>query len=239
MGHPYKVDEDEVGSFLTYAKKYIKDIKKVPSLVFAPKTNEAQPPYWTGNFSWQNEQYQARVGHKYLSVHILCDKVNKYTSYDASLKPQIEKWLKIYKEAIELPESTFQTEGIIFGYTNDFHLPMKGFDISKYFKINLGIKIDGFDWPAKNIANSYSFFDPKSSTSITTNIEVRPEMGDKSLTVITQVLAERRGISKFHIGQTTNVLDEIKDLKEIAKDVFYGITTDYTKKEIMMGSSDD
>lgn len=232
QGAPAKYDEDEIGSLNTEAKKRFPDLMRKPSVVLTHRTEQPQQPFWTSQLAWNGLKNQARIGHKYLSVHSLCGPSTPYEGFTKSLRPAIESWLSIFNEKIAKPEN-FVISNIAFGYLNTFTFPSKKFDVSKYFGVNLAIEIEDMGIALTKAESDFRLILSKHKATSDVTLGITSNSDGKSLTVTTAVVTNRDVSKKLTISDSVKIFEHISDLKEASKEVFFGFATPHTRDEIM------
>ncbi|MBK7889625.1 MAG: hypothetical protein IPJ84_01875 [Bdellovibrionales bacterium] len=231
-GLPARYDEDEAGAIITEGKKRIRDLQRMPSMVIWPKTDQPQNSFWSSHLTWAKGRFQARTGHKYLSVHAMASPKSPYEGYTAYVKPAIETWLDIYSESVQKP-ADFAIATTAFGYINSFEFEARAFDISKYFRLNVGLDIENNESPLVTLENKFSYFDVKTKMMVRVGLNIRPEPSNKTVNVKTHVVSEFISGSGIDINSKLKILQQAAELKENSKRVFFGLTTDFTRDKIM------
>ncbi len=230
QGIPAKVEEDEIGSINNEAKKQVEGLKRIPSIVVLPKTEAVHPPFCTSHFTYLNGTKQSRVGHNYLSVHAICDSKNKYIDYNTSIKPEIIRWLGIQNDGI-LDPARFKLNALSFGYINTFHFAVKTFDISKHFKLNIGLDIQNLNGFMNSLGCTFQFLNPAKNYNTSVRFEVLPTPNDPAnLTVRVHTLTEQLGQNNLDISKTDAILKKALELKENSKKSFFDFLTPETTK---------
>jgi uncharacterized protein (TIGR04255 family) len=230
QGVPAKFEPDEIGSINTAAKRRIPHLLTIPTLLVRSESKSLEPAFWSTNFSWNNGQFQSRIGHKYLSVHTICSSEKKYVDYTSTMKPQIELWLDIVSKQVQDPVS-FQIGSITYGYINTFEFPSKGFDISSYFRVNLGIEIESLQEQVSSLNSNFNFYDSKKNLNVRVSIEVIPSPSNsKNLMVRTHVSSELiNPPGGININENLKILNKCSEIKDSSKRVFFGFATKKTK----------
>jgi uncharacterized protein (TIGR04255 family) len=225
-----KVDEAEAGAVTVNARKLFGEFQGQPSIVLVEgQSPEAVPPFWREQLLWNNGKNLARIGHRYLSVHYIQKGGEKYRTYDDSLQPEIEKWLEAYEEALEGTKEPYPIDRISFGYINTFVFEQNDFDLSQYFKVNIGIGAES----AKNgIAGlELNFvFNKEVDCDVVVNLNVSTATPDKDLIQVrttVEALVRFNGDKSFL--DVDSLLTAIYGAKETAKHVFFDMATEKTK----------
>lgn len=234
IGYPSKLNEEEIAAINNEAHKTIEHIRREPSIVLFQKDNLEKPAFWTSQFSYKDDLYKARTGHKYLSVHIVPKSEQsgkEYTGYDKCLQPEIEKWINIYRKILNKPKN-FNIEGLSFGYVNTFIFDENNFDVAKYFKINLGLDIGNNDALLADLSSSYKFFDENLKMHFSVSLAISPVVNQKKLELKTQIQTEKKGIQDLTIEDTEKIHKAILDLKEENKKIFFSFSTSKTHEEM-------
>lgn len=236
IGLPGKIDDGEPAVALHHAQKVIGDFEVQPSFVFVEQRDiEAVPAFWRQQLTWEQGTYLARIGHRYLSVHFLKKEERKYETFDASLQPQIDHWLDVFRETLAGSRNAYPIERVGFGYVNVFSLPEAGFDLSRYLKLNIGV---GGECAKAGIAAmeiNTEIVHPATQSHVYINVLVRPEAPDTGrITVRTKVEAQKRAELDFPFTDKEKLLNEIGRVKAAAKEVFFDLATEQTHK--LMGA---
>lgn len=230
LGTESKFNEEEIAAINNEAGKKFSDLKRDPTLLIIQKTDKDQPAFWTSQFSRNNGMNLTRIGHRYLSVHAISNPMSvdkKYTNYSEVLKPEIDNWLDIYSTVLRQPAS-FAIERIIFGYKNTFLFDTKGFDVSKYFNVNVGVSVGTKKTPFVRVSNSYSLLDESTGSQLNVRIDITPSPTPSKLHVETTVTAEKSDLKKLVLTQKKEIFKEIQELKETSKSTFFGFATKET-----------
>lgn len=143
LGRPSLPDAGEVSAVVHAAKREIRDLVALPSLVMVEGSPQGVlPPHWQHQLTWSDGTRLARVGHQYLSVHFVrrADR-EKYETYETSLLPDLRRWLELLGAVIARAPEAYPLDRVVFGYVNTFEFAGSGFDISRYFKANIGLDI--------------------------------------------------------------------------------------------------
>ena len=228
LGAPGPVVEDETGALVHMARKRLPPLKSVPAVVLAQFGSEAVPPYWREQFTWDNNQFLARVGHRYLSVHFL-KKADRYDTYATSIEPAIRAWLRAAQDVFGDGPETYPVNRIGFGYVNTFEFPAKDFDLSAFFRVNLGIEVPSAGNGLSGLALRFAFVDAEvPSTQVSTQLTVQPVEQGQDLIVAMKVRAETHLDPEYGLGSYDRVSSMIYGAKEAAKRVFFEIATEKT-----------
>lgn len=227
QGGPGKVQDSEFGALENYASKKIGKFETKPSFVLVKHkgSDETVPAFWKKQLSWDNEKYLARIGHRYLSVHFVKQGEGKYEQYNKSLKPQVEGWLDSYKETVSGLQEQYPIENISFGYINLFKLPVKDFDLSRYFKVNFGTGVSYANNGIGALEIVFSVHEPETRISV----RVTPDPSDSEIIIVTTRVEARKLVEEsFSFEDSEQILELIGEMKEAAKSVFFDLATNKT-----------
>lgn len=241
-GTPAAANETDAVVVRRRAERTIPGLARQPVTVFAvQQPRELMPAFWSEQHAWQDGQYMARFGHRYLSVHFLRRGGGRYNRYDETLQVPVNDWLKIYAEADPVVAEQHTVETIGFGYVNAFEFPSEGFDLSRWFKLSMGVDAgqDG-DVDLQEVRAAFDFFDP--TLKLRTVVELvatGPEQGavEDRVRVVTKVLADFRADEGVNFAQFDALTQCIHAAKEAAKATFFNFTKHETR--VMMGAVPD
>ena len=225
------LDEDEVGALAHFGRKRFGPFERVPSVVLVqrPKVGPV-PPFWQQQLTWDNGRLLARLGHRYLSVSFLKQGDDgRYQRYETSLQPAIVGWLKTYNETLLGPRDQYPLDRVGFGYVNTFRFLASGFDLSKYFRVSIGIGVQTAEKGLLDLETNFRLFDASRSADVIVNLSVHTGgEEDQQLQVQTKVVAERRSAEEGSFKDQERILAELLSAKEAAKAMFFDLATDET-----------
>lgn len=230
LGLPGEPDTEEVGALAFFGRKRFGTFQRIPSVVLMqrPKSDPV-PPFWQQQLSWNDGRLLARIGHHYLSVHYLQKADERYQTYKKSLQPYVSGWLDTYDETLIGAREQHPIDRVGFGYVNTFYFPASNFDLSKYFRLSLGIGVPIAEQGLLALETNFRLFDNVHEADVMINLLVNPVLGeDQQLQVQTKVVAERRSIEELSLKDRDNILDEILKAKEAAKVMFFDFATEET-----------
>lgn len=238
QGKPEKVEESDAGILEKHAKKHYDslkiELKNVPTFVMIPQIEgQKLNPFWSRQKQWGQGKYVARFGHRYLSIHRICNEADKYKTYKDSFKPELEKWLEIYKAALTGENETHPVDLIMFGYINDFILPVADFTLDKYLtcsyslNLNKGI-VDAID--RYNLA--FDMVNTKEGINCTLKVKVESLPGNDTLKLTTEIYSSYQNMQNFSF-YSDNVLEKIEQLKKHAKETFFSFVNQHVRDEIL------
>ena len=230
LGLPAEPDTAEVGAIAHFGRKRFGNFQRIPSVVLMqrPKSDPV-PPFWEQQLSWEDGRLLARIGHRYLSVHYLKKADERYQTYEKSLQPAVFGWLETYDETLIGPREQYPIDRIGFGYVNTFHFPVTSFDLSKYFRLSLGIGVPAAQNGLLALETNFRFFDKSRAADVMVNLLVNTTLDEsKQLQVQTKVVAERKGIEECFFTDQDRILAEILKAKEAAKVMFFDFATEET-----------
>lgn len=186
------------------------------------------PPFWNRQVSWDQRQFLARVGHRYLSVHFLGTSDQKYKTYEESLKPGLDRWLELFREFYNDELIRSSVNRIEYGYVNQFRFAAEHFDLSEKFKLNVGV---GLESASKGLAGMDLRFQFREAAGafMTVQVAVGSDEDDLDrLLVTTKVSAEFAVPGPLFLDEPERIRTHVHRAKEAAKRVFFEIATDST-----------
>ena len=212
------------------ASKAFDNLRPVPSIVIVPAGEAVIDPHWVRQVTWgEHEQYLARLGERYLSVHFLANPASfteaRYRTFGEDLESTIRQWIESFSEAClgQGPECS----KVIFGYMNCFSFPMEHIDISQYFAMDIGL--------SENVATnglsrlSATFGLPEDDSKTRLEISIDADSSGESLSVETRVEASLTFTDDLPLmTDAATMLQEIKQVKEAAKKAFFRFATPKT-----------
>jgi uncharacterized protein (TIGR04255 family) len=238
LGLPGELDEEEIGALAHFGKKRFGHFERIPSVVLVqrPKAGPA-PPFWQQQLTWDDGRLLARIGHRYLSVHFLNRGDRRYQTYEQSLQPAVKGWLETYDETLLGSREQYPLDRIGFGYVNTFHFPAPGFDLSKYFRVSLGIGVQTAQKGLLALETNFRLFDESRAADVIVNLLVNTGVDEgRQLQVQTKVVAERRGTDEHSFKDQESIFAELLRAKEAAKAMFFDFATEETHR--IMGAQD-
>lgn len=224
-GIPTKISENDPAIYLHSLQKNIPEIKKQPSVVFVQDRGDSTPPFWSNQFSWNKDKYLIRFGHQYLSLHFVKHAEDKYETYDKTLAPEIKKACSLWKETFsQETDNKRNLDRIGFGYINTFSFPKKEFDLTKHFKIQIGIATPEESFGLRGIQTAFNFIDAKRSINTKVDFNLEEDRNNSNqIKVVTRVFSEKLGLSNKSFFDVDDILETTKEIKEVAKQVFFEI----------------
>lgn len=209
------------------AGKIFDGMRPVPSIVIVPSEEKMIEPHWIRQLTWgEHEQYLARFGGRYLSVHFLASPASfgeaRYRTYEQDLEPMIHGWIDSFREAChdDLPECS----KIVFGYVNSFLLPIEDVDISQYFAMDIGLSSDVAVNGLSSLTATFGL--PEDDYGHRIAIAIEAETSGDWLTVETRVEASCSYTSDLpRMADSVAMLPRIKEVKEAAKTAFFHFAT--------------
>lgn len=238
LGVPGTPDDAEVGALTFAAKKRFGTLKREPAIVLVGASNrEVIPPFWREQLSWDDGEHLARIGHRYLSVHYLQRDLRRYARYETSLRKEIEYWLDAYQETMSGVRDVSPVERIGFGYVNAFSFPASDFDLSRYFKLHIGIDSAAAVSGLAALEVDFQIADNTATRAVSVNVLVRPEPADPTRVQVrtrVEALVPSAGLT---FVEKELLLTEIGNARLHAKTVFFDLATEETHK--LMGAHYD
>ncbi len=239
VGKPGPLDDAETGALEFAAKKRLGSLRKEPAVVLVESANrDIVPPFWREQLSWDDSRYLARFGHRYLSVHYLRRGEDKYETHTKTLEPSVEVWLDIFGATLGESKVQYPVERVSFGYDNAFEFPAAGFDLSRYFKINVGIGAAAASDGLAILEINFRLFYGDKKSPVAVNLIVQSDPGSVQLIQVrTKVEAHRPIVGDCLFVEKDKLTTLLKEAKEAAKSVFFDIATDETHR--IMGAQYD
>ena len=230
LGLAGKVDETEPPVLERTARERIVGLEPRPAIVAVNARSEAVPPFWRQQLTWHSGRHLARFGHRYLSTHFTRQGDDRYETFGKSLEPAVKKWLDIYVDALGPTSKEHLVDRVGFGYVNQFEFPAEGFDLSKYFLINVGVEVGIADPGLLGLDAGFRLFDKEGNVYLVVELNAVPLGDEASIGVTTKVLAERRGLEEVSFANREELAKLVRSTKEAAKEVFFGFATDETHR---------
>ena len=235
-GGPSHYSEDsqnETAAMIQRLKKNYKDLQTSQTIVVHPSIGNLSPSFWNKQVVSQSAGVLARFGHKYLGVHKIVGKDGKYETYDKSFLAIFNDVINCFRDVAIDPEQ-YQLSSISFGYVNRFNFDSNTFNITDYFKLNVGIEIDGENL-LKALKNGYNFFDEKNQSQLIININIGSDPASNSIAASTSFESEKV-VSEENLFLTNHesILGIVRSMKEAAKSNFFFFTTEKTHQ--LMGA---
>ncbi|MBI4749173.1 MAG: hypothetical protein HY774_11840 [Acidobacteria bacterium] len=229
LGFPGKRNEEEIGALAYFGKKRFDNFQPIPSVVLIDSSLPDIPPCWEKQLTWDEGKLLARIGHRFLSVHYLNRGRDPYQTFDQSLQPSLEGWLDVYRDTLSSATDEYLVDQIGFGYVNRFQFAAKDFDLSRHFRLSLGIDIAAAQNGISGIETTFRLVEKEVDTSIVVNLQVDAGFSNNSfLQVQTKIFAERQCKINCSFKDKELILQEIAHVKEIAKATFFDFATDET-----------
>lgn len=237
LGLPDSFVAEEGPSLAFAARKRLAGSRIEPAVVIADiERHQPVPPFWNHQIFWNNRRFLARVGHRYLSVHVLLGEEAAYETYDASFLPALEPWLQVFQDIYgnDLLEHRVRhgVDRVGYGYVNRFTYPAEGFDLSQSFKLSVGVDIEGAAQGLSSLVVGFSVPEPSGATT-TAQVTIEPDRGDSDTVVVTtKVSTEVGGLPGLLLDDASLIAGEILRAKEIAKHAFFELTTEATRTRL-------
>jgi uncharacterized protein (TIGR04255 family) len=234
LGLPVSFIAEEGPSLVFAARKRLAGAQVEPAVVVADiQRHQPVPPFWNHQIFWNDRRFLARVGHRYLSVHFLATEAAAYETYDASFLPALEPWLRVFQDIYgnDLVEHRVRhgIDRIGYGYVNRFTYPAEGFDLSRSFKLSVGVDIDGAAAGLSSLVVGFSVPESSGATT-TTQVTIEPDRaGSDTIVVTTKVSTELGDLPGLLLDDAALIASEILRAKEIAKHAFFELTTEATR----------
>jgi hypothetical protein len=232
VGKPGSVNDAEAGAIEFSAQQRLGPLRKEPAIVLVESANrDIVPPFWREQLSSREGRYLARFGHRYLSVHFLRRGEDKYETYARTLQPSVEGWLDTFSATLGTGKAQYPVERVSFGYDNAFEFPVADFDLSRYFKLNVGIGAEsaGNGLSALEINFRASQGEKKLPVSVNLMVHGDPTV-PQQVRVRTKVEAQVPVVNDCSFVEKAKLMVLLAEAKEAAKTVFFDIATDETHR---------
>lgn len=237
LGLPDPFVAEEGPSLVFAARKRLAGAQVEPAVVVADiQRQQPVPPFWNHQVVWNDRRFLARVGHRYLGVHVLASAAAAYETYDKSFLPALEPWLQVFQdiygnEPLE-HRVHHRVDRIGYGYVNRFTYPAEGFDLSQSFKLSVGVDIESASEGLSSLVVGFSFPDPSGATTMA-QVTIEPDRGSPDTVVVTtKVSTELADLSGMLLDEASLIAAEIVRAKEIAKHAFFELTTEATRARL-------
>lgn len=237
-GLPARLDDTDAAVLLRAARERIHDLQQKPVIVAVNPGPDLTPPFWREQVVWDGEQYVARFGHRYLSVHFVRQGEKRYETFETSMKPALDTWIDMYGRSLANGADVHPVDRIAYGYVNAFEFDPEGFDLSRFFKMNFGVKLGGGTDGLDTIDTGCTFVDRGRDAHLSVNLQIRgPSDGAANVRVITKVMAEKRALEGVSYADRAQIDAILLDAKSAAKDTFFDFATGET--HAIMGAVND
>lgn len=231
LGLPAPIDDTDAAVITRRAREKFGDLHPKPAIVAVQLGPEKlAAPFWNQQFSWAGGKYLARFGHRFLSVHFLGQANDRYETFEKTLGPGIAMWLRIYSDALGATAKEHVVDQVGFGYVNRFEFEPSGFDVSRYFKLNVAVELEEFKTGLVGVETGFRFHDEAKNESLT--LSLAAEAGSVSIPkvgVVTKVFAEKRPVELVSFANVDSLPKLVHAAKEAAKRTFFGFATEETR----------
>lgn len=212
------------------AKKALHSLRPIPALVIVPSGDGVVNPHWIRQVAWgDDDQYLARLGERYLSVHFLANPElfsdARYRTYAEDLEPMIRLWIESFGEACqgEGPECS----KVIFGYINSFTFPIEQADLSQYFAMNVGLSEQVAANGLSSLTATFGLPEDESKTRL--EIAISADATAEALSVETRIEASFSFTNILpSMIDAARMLSKISQVREAAKSAFFNFATSKT-----------
>ena len=233
-GVPVPLDEDEAPGLVLAAKKVIPTLADEASVVVAriPDPRQPVPAFWNRQVSWDQGRCLSRVGHRYLSVHVLADDGRKYERYEESFLPSFRQWLELFRAFYGGGVIRPQVDAMSFGYVNAFRFPVRDFDLSQAFRLNIGVDVESAKDGLSGMDLRFAFR-AGAGEAVSVQVTVGTLGADlEMLEVKTKVSAESHALGSLFLDDPERIENRVHAAKETAKRVFFEIATASTHEQM-------
>lgn len=194
----------------------------------------AIPPVWWGQVRWEERRWLGRWGHRVAGLHRVLASGERYRTFASTMRPMLEQWLLVAREAytflgIDPPVGT-----VVFGYVNAFDLPSDGGDLSEWFRFNFAIEAAGSGVGLSEFEVAARI--PRPDLRARASLHLRAREDEATTRVTVRTIVERDVQEGARFGNGELLLGEIGEAKILAKDTFFSFVTDRTLE--LMGATD-
>lgn len=183
---------------------------------------------WLQQWMFGERRYLARIGHRYLSVHVLADAHRPYVTYDASLREALLGWLEIC-QSVYADVRSQPVERVAFGYVNQFSFGQEGFDLSRVVHLQLGIGVPSAARGMTNLHVDVEFEHAGSGAAV--GLSVAAEPVQDAVLLKTRVVAMQPGM-ELSFNEPKAIEDSVRSMKRVAKQVFFEFVTEAIHHEM-------
>ena len=225
-GLPGPIIARQADALIFQAQKSFGKFQNIPSIVLSSQSDSNMiPPHWSQQITWGEDNILARIGHRYLSIHFVKRTNNRYQTYGKTLLPHIQRWLDVFHKFYDdiLPEESIGQVG--FGYINTFTFPVTNFDISQYFRVNVGIEHEIIKHGLNKIATQFQAYDEKDSSLIAIDLLTEVSPVTNELNVRTTTSVDKTNIENCYFTDKEKILEQILTAKKTAKETFFKLAT--------------
>lgn len=237
LGLPDAFVAEEGPSLVFAARKRLAGAQVEPTVVVADiRPHRPVPPFWSHQVSWNDHRFLARVGHRYLGVHVLASTTAAYETYEKSFWPALEPWLQVFQDiygnALLEQRVHHQVDRISYGYVNRFTYPAEGFDLSQSFRVSVGVDVESASEGLSSLVVGFSFPDPSGATT-TAQVTIESDREGAETVVVTTKVSTEIDISGMLLLDDASVIAmDILRAKEIAKRTFFELATEATRTRL-------
>jgi hypothetical protein len=125
VGLPGPFVSEEASALVLAARRRWPELTVEPASPPPTTDSTSTLPTWNQQWSWGQRRFLARIGHRYLSVHVLADDQRPYVTYDTSLQPALLEWLQLCSRVYSDPKHQYAVDRVGFGYVNTFEEPRR------------------------------------------------------------------------------------------------------------------
>lgn len=234
LGLPGPIDPTDAPVLGRAARDAIPDLALKPAVVTeSVPPDQAAPPYWNQQVTWQNGTHLARFGHRYLSVHFLRQGEKRYTTFAESLAPALDAWLDIYG-ALGPSTGDHHIDRIGFGYTNRFELDAADFDVSRHFRLNVAVDVGQPEAGLLGMHTTFQLYNAREDLHHVVSLAAESDAGDRVF-VVTKVVAEIRGTNGVTFANRDHIAQQVNRVRAAAKRTFFEFATKHTHE--LMGAT--
>lgn len=239
VGLPGPIDDADAPLIARAARESFAGLKEKPAIVAVSGSRELATPFWLQQCGWDEDRYLARFGHRYLSVHFVKQKPEeRYDTYSKTLRPQVTGWLDVEARALGASAAEYGVDRVAFGYVNRFAFPADGFDVSRFFKLNVGFDIGPSASGLLGLGTMVRVYDAERVVYLTVELSAEGPTDERAeTTVTTKVVAEKRGLEGLSFADASRLDETITAAKDAAKETFFRFATAETHR--MMGAVTD
>lgn len=191
------------------------------------------PPFWLGQMAWGGSKWITRWGHRTTGLHRVVVEGERYHTFSRTMRPTLERWLDVAREAYTFSGVDPIVATVVFGYINAIDLDV-GVDLSEWFRFNFALDAAGAQDGLSEFAIAARIPRPEHQARATISLSAQQADGTIRVTLHTVVERDVPDGTRYSAGDA--LLAEIEHAKVIAKETFFSFATDRTLEQ--MGATD-
>lgn len=161
-------------------------------------------------------------------MHFLKPGEVRYETYERSLKPHLSEWLQVLSDILAGGPAQHPLDRVCFGYINSFELEPDDFDLSRYFRLSVGVGAETAraGLGALNVTFRVT---PGPNCDVKSSLLVEADPLSGKVSVRTKVVGELR-VLHFSFLDQADIHATTAEAKRAAKRSFFDLTTDETRE---------